>query len=74
MLTRAFRAAHVPFHGAHAFRRSWAIRYADRGNVEDLKELGGWESYAMVDRYRRRAAGERARVNARKIDLWADDE
>ena len=52
--------------GVHGFRRAFAMSYLAAGGQEgDLKELGGWESYAMVSRYAKANAGERA-VNAHK--------
>jgi site-specific recombinase XerD len=66
MLRRRFNAAGVPFRGAHAFRRAFAMTYLEGGGaLDDLKELGGWEHYAMVTRYARANAGERA-VKAHK--------
>jgi len=61
MLVRRFRGAGVRFRGAHAFRRGFAMEYLASGGQEgDLKELGGWENYAMVSRYAKANAGERA--------------
>ena len=66
MLERRFRDAGVKFQGAHAFRRGFAMEYLASGGQEgDLKELGGWENYAMVSRYAKANAGERA-INAHK--------
>ncbi|MFH1483249.1 MAG: tyrosine-type recombinase/integrase [Chloroflexota bacterium] len=66
MLERRFKIAEVQFRGAHAFRRGFAMSYLAAGGQEgDLKELGGWESYAMVSRYARGNAAERA-VDAHK--------
>ena len=66
MLERHFEAAGVKFRGAHALRRGFAMKYlADGGQENDLKELGGWNSYQMVSRYARGNAGERA-VKAHK--------
>ena len=66
MLQRRFKAAGVKFRGAHAFRRGFAMEYLAAGGQEgDLKELGGWENYAMVTRYAKANAGERA-INAHK--------
>jgi integrase/recombinase XerC len=60
------KAAGVKFRGAHAFRRGFAMEYLAAGGQEgDLKELGGWENYAMVTRYAKANAGERA-INAHK--------
>ena len=61
MLQRRFNNAGVEFRGAHAFRRGFAMEYLASGGQEgDLKELGGWENYAMVSRYAKANAGERA--------------
>ena len=61
MLQRRFNDAGVKFRGAHAFRRGFAMEYLASGGQEgDLKELGGWENYAMVSRYAKANAGERA--------------
>jgi site-specific recombinase XerD len=66
MLRRRFNDAGLPFRGAHAFRRAFAMSYLESGGaLDDLKELGGWEHYAMVSRYARASAGERA-VKAHK--------
>ena len=66
MLQRRFSYADVKFRGAHAFRRGFAMEYLAFGGQEgDLKELGGWENYAMVSRYAKANAGERA-INAHK--------
>ena len=66
MLQRRFKDADVKFRGAHAFRRGFAMEYLASGGQEgDLKELGGWENYAMVSRYAKANAGERA-INAHK--------
>ena len=64
MLQRRFKDAGVRFRGAHAFRRGFAMEYLASGGQEgDLEELGGWENYAMVSRYAKANAGERA-INA----------
>ena len=66
MLKRRFTKAGVQFRGAHAFRRGFAMEYLAAGGQEgDLKELGGWENYAMVTRYAKANAGERA-IHAHK--------
>ena len=66
MLERRFTDAGVTFRGAHAFRRAFAMSYLEAGGaLDDLKELGGWEHYAMVSRYARASAAERA-VKAHK--------
>jgi site-specific recombinase XerD len=66
MLERRFKGGGVRFRGAHAFRRGFAMSFLESGGaLDDLKELGGWEHYAMVSRYARASAAERA-VKAHK--------
>ena len=66
MLRRRFGDVGIEFRGAHAFRRAFAMSFLESGGaLDDLKELGGWEHYAMVTRYARASAGERA-VKAHK--------
>lgn len=68
MLQRRFSDASVKFRGAHAFRRGFAMEYLASGGQEgDLKELGGWENYAMVSRYAKANAGERAIAAHKKL-------
>ena len=68
MLRRRFGAAGVKFQGAHAFRRGFAMEYLAAGGQEgDLKELGGWNDYAMVSRYAKANAGERAVIAHKKL-------
>ena len=68
MLQRRFNDAGVKFRGAHAFRRGFAMQYLASGGQEgDLKELGGWENYAMVSRYAKANAGERAITAHKKL-------
>ena len=68
MLGRRFKDAGVKFRGAHAFRRGFAMEYLASGGQEgDLKELGGWENYAMVSRYAKANAGERAIAAHKKL-------
>lgn len=77
LLVRRFRGAGVKFRGAHAFRRGFAMEYlASGGQKGDLKELGGWENYAMVSTYAKANAGERA-INAHeklspgdRLNVW----
>ena len=66
MLERRFQDGGIKFRGAHAFRRGFAMQYLAAGGQEgDLKELGGWNNYAMVSRYAKGNAGARA-VKAHK--------
>ena len=68
MLQRRFKDAGVKFRGAHAFRRGFAMEYLASGGQEgDLKELGGWQDYAMVSRYAKANAGERAIAAHKKL-------
>ena len=72
MLERRFKDAGVEFRGAHAFRRGFAMSYLESGGaLDDLKELGGWGHYAMVSRYARASAADRA-VKAHKRFSPAD--
>ena len=44
------------------------MEYLSGGGQEgDLKELGGWENYAMVSRYAKANAGERAITTNKKL-------
>ena len=45
---------------------SW-LSLASGGQEGDLKELGGWENYAMVSRYAKANAGERAIAAHKKL-------
>ena len=68
MLRRRFGTAGVKFKGTHAFRRGFAMEYLAAGGEEgDLKELGGWNDYAMVTRYAKANAGERAVIAHKKL-------
>ncbi len=68
MLQRRFKEASVKFRGARAFRRGFAMEYlASGGQVGDLKELGGWQDYAMVSRCAKATAGEQATKSHKKL-------
>ena len=68
MLERRFKEAGVQFRGAHAFRRGFAMQYLAAGGQEgDLKELAGWADYAMVSRYAKANAGDRAVAAHKKL-------
>jgi len=68
MLNRRFNKVGITFKGAHGFRRGFAMEYlAGGGQQGDLKELGGWENYAMVSRYAKANANERAVVAHKKL-------
>ncbi len=54
----------------HAFRHTWAHAFrAAGGNEGDLMLLGGWRSRAMLDRYGKTAAADRAAVAYRRLSL-----
>jgi site-specific recombinase XerD len=56
----------------HAFRHTWAHAFrAAGGNEGDLMLLGGWRSRAMLDRYGKTAAADRAADAYRR--LWLGD-
>lgn len=67
MLKRRGAAAGVRLH-AHAFRHTWASAFRAAGGSEgDLMVLGGWRSRAMLDRYGKATAADRARDAYRKL-------
>lgn len=54
----------------HLFRHTFAHLYLANGGKEgNLMQLAGWRSRAMVDRYGRSAAGERARAEHRELGI-----
>ena len=54
----------------HALRHTWAHEFRNAGGSEgDLMLIGGWTSRAMLDRYGKSAAAERARDAARRYSL-----
>jgi integrase len=54
----------------HAFRHTWAHACrAAGGNEGDLMLLGGWRSRAMLDRYGKAAAADRAAEAYRRLSL-----
>jgi site-specific recombinase XerD len=66
---RAARAGMAALH-PHMFRHTWASGFRGNGGSEgDLMVLGGWRSRAMLDRYGRAAAEDRARESYRKRSL-----
>jgi integrase len=54
----------------HAFRHTWAHAFrAAGGNEGDLMLLGGWRNRAMLDRYGKAAAADRAADAYRRLSL-----
>jgi integrase len=54
----------------HAFRHTWALAFrVAGGNEDDLMLLGGWRNRAMLDRYGRAAAADRAADAYRRLSL-----
>jgi site-specific recombinase XerD len=54
----------------HAFRHTWAHAFRAAGGSEgDLMLLGGWRSRAMLDRYGKTAAADRAADAYRRLSL-----
>jgi hypothetical protein len=54
----------------HAFRHTWAHAFrAAGGNEGDLMLLGGWRSRAMLDRYGKAAAADRAADAYHRLSL-----
>ncbi|HEV8423890.1 MAG TPA: tyrosine-type recombinase/integrase [Actinomycetes bacterium] len=54
----------------HVFRHTWAHAFrAAGGNEGDLMLLGGWRSRAMLDRYGKAAAADRAADAYRRLSL-----
>jgi integrase len=54
----------------HAFRHTWAHAFrAAGGNEGDLMLLGGWRSRAMLDRYGKAVAADRAAEAYRRLSL-----
>ena len=52
-LIRAAEEAGIEKHVTmHVFRHTWATRLRDRGvPLDRIKELGGWKTMRMVERY-----------------------
>ena len=52
----------------HVFRHTFGHLWRANGGEEgDLMILGGWKSWAMLDRYGKSAAGERAKAAHRSM-------
>lgn len=69
VLKRRGAQAGVEVH-AHMFRHTWASEFRKAGGEEgDLMVLGGWRSRAMLDRYGRAAATERAQASYKARSL-----
>ncbi|HVL99322.1 MAG TPA: tyrosine-type recombinase/integrase [Egibacteraceae bacterium] len=69
MLQRRGESVGLTIH-PHMLRHVWAHEFRAAGGSEgDLMLIGGWKSRAMLDRYGRSAAAERARDAARRYSL-----
>jgi integrase len=70
MLKRRGGAAGIRNLHPHTFRHTWAHAFrAAGGNEGDLMLLGGWRSRAMLDRYGKTAAADRAADAYRRLSL-----
>src|SRR5574341_337666 len=70
MLKRRAAAAGIKGLHPHIFRHSWAHAFRAAGCSEgDLMLLGGWRSRAMLDRYGKSAAADRAAEAYRRLSL-----
>lgn len=68
-LQRRAATAGIPLH-PHQLRHTWADQFRKAGGSEgDLMVLGGWRSRAMLDRYGKAAAAERAADAYRRLSL-----
>ena len=69
MVRRRSEQAKIPVNKAvHVFRHSFSHHFrVAGGDRDDLKELGGWKSDAMVSRYGRALAAARARQAHRRF-------
>jgi site-specific recombinase XerD len=53
---------------AHMWRHWWANSYLDRGgSADNLKIMGGWKSWTMVEHYTKQHAAQRALVEAKRL-------
>lgn len=70
MLHRRSAQAGIPAFHPHVLRHTWASQARAAGLSEgDLMVLGGWRSRAMLDRYGKVVAGERAAEAYRRLAL-----
>jgi site-specific recombinase XerD len=70
MLKRRGAAAGITGLHPHTFRHTWAHAFrAAGGNEGDLMLLGGWRNRAMLDRYGKTAAADRAADAYRRLSL-----
>jgi site-specific recombinase XerD len=70
MLKRRGAEAGITDLHPHAFRHTWAHAFrAAGGNEGDLMLLGGWRNRAMLDRYGKAAAADRAADAYRRLSL-----
>jgi len=70
MLKRRGERAGIDGLHAHMLRHTWAHAFrAAGGNEGDLMLLGGWRSRAMLDRYGKAAAADRAADAYRRLSL-----
>lgn len=70
MLKRRAELAGLEGVHAHVLRHSWASAFRSAGGSEgDLLVLGGWRSRAMLDRYGKAAAADRAADAYRRLSL-----
>ncbi|MGE0059009.1 MAG: tyrosine-type recombinase/integrase [Dehalococcoidia bacterium] len=58
----------IRFGGIHRFRATWTINQSREGlSASAIKTLAGWNSYAMLDRYSRKAQQDLAIEEIRRI-------
>ncbi|WP_435589183.1 tyrosine-type recombinase/integrase [Micromonospora chalcea] len=70
MLQRRAATAGIGHIHPHQLRHTWAAAFRANGGEEgDLMALGGWRSRAMLDRYGRATAAERARAANARLSL-----
>lgn len=70
MLRRRGEQACIPGLHPHTLRHTWASAFRAAGGSEgDLMTLGGWRNRAMLDRYGKAAAADRAAESYRRLSL-----